>query len=233
MNKSLAAVLFGLLAAGLILNQGAYAQTASSPAQPAASPAAAQPPQAAPPAAPAPAAPPPAAAPSPAASAPAPRFHGIGAATILTLHGKVAAINRSKRTVTFVGPEGNKVTFKVSKSADLDGLKVGDAFAVHFFESVHVRRKHAGEVIPAVSIKEGISSAKPGETPGGVYHTKSKVLLKVSAVDPKGGTVTVADPDGTEETVKVGDSRYLRKLKAGDVLVVTVRQAVAIELDKE
>jgi hypothetical protein len=239
MNKSLAAVLFGVLGAGLILNQGAFAQPASGPAQPAASPAVAQPPEAAPSVAPAPPAAPaaPAAAASPAAApssaAETPRFHGIGAATILTLHGKIAAMNRSKRLVTLLGPDGNKVTFKVSKSANLDALKVGDAFAAHFFESVHIRRKRPGEVIPAVSIKEGISSAKPGQTPAGVYHTKSKVLLKVSAVDPKAGTITVTDPDGTEETVKVGNSRYLSKVKAGDELVVTVRQAVAISLEKD
>ena len=40
------------------------------------------------------------------------------------------------------------------------------------------------------------------------------------------------DPDGAEETVKVDDPRYLSHLKVGDDLVVTVRQAIAISLDK-
>jgi hypothetical protein len=230
MTRSLAVVPFALLTLGLIINQPSFAQPASSSAQSAPSPAAAQ---TAPSAA---AAQPPAAAPSPpaeAAAPPAPHGHGIGEATILTVHGKIAGVNRAKRLVTLVGPEGNKVTFKVANSANLASVKAGEPFVVHFFESVHVRRKRPGEVLPAVSIKEGISSATPGQTPGGVIHTKRKVVLTVVAIDSKDQTVTVKDPDGAEETVKVGNSKYLRHIKAGDDLVVTTRQAVAISLDKE
>jgi hypothetical protein len=142
-------------------------------------------------------------------------------------------VNRAKRLVTLEGPEGSKVTFKVSRSANLASLKAGQPFVAHFFESVHIRRKRPGEVLATVSIKEGIVPATPGETPGGVIHTKRKVVLTVTAIDPKDRTVTVKDPDGNEETVKVGNARYLRHIKAGDDLVVTVRQAVAISLDKE
>jgi hypothetical protein len=98
---------------------------------------------------------------------------------------------------------------------------------------VHVRRKRPGELLPAVSIKEGISTATPGQTPGGVVHSKRKVVLTVTAIDAKDGTVTVKDPDGTEETVKVRNSKYLRHINVGDDLVVSVRQAVAITLDKD
>ncbi|HXR34835.1 MAG TPA: hypothetical protein VN754_02755 [Candidatus Binataceae bacterium] len=204
MTKSLAVVLFALLAVGLILNQPSFAQQPSSSAQPAPSPA-----------------------------PPAPHGHGIGEATILIIHGKVASVDRAKRLVTLVGLEGNKVTFKVAKSANIASVKAGDPFVAHFFESVHVRRQRPGEVLPAVSIKEGISTATTGQTPGSVVHTKRKVMLTVVAIDPKDGTVTVKDPDGTEETVKVDNSKYLSNVKPGDDLVVTVRQAVAISLDKE
>ena len=109
----------------------------------------------------------------------------------------------------------------------------GNPFVAHFFESVHVRRKRPGELLPAVSIKKGITIATLGQTPGSVVHTKRKVVLTVAAIDPKDGTVTVKDPDGTEETVKVDNSKYLGHVKPGDDLVVTVRQAVAISLDKD
>src|SRR5579863_4865199 len=107
MTKSLAVVPFALLTLGLILNQPSFAQQASSSAQPAPSPAAAPPaPAAAQPAPSAAAAQPPAAAPSSpseAAAPPAPHGHGIGEATILTINGKVARVNRAKRLVTLVG----------------------------------------------------------------------------------------------------------------------------------
>lgn len=227
MTKSVAVVLFALLAAGLILTQPSFAQQASSSAQAAPSPAAAAP---APAAAESPAAAPSAA---PEAAAPVPHGHGIGEATILTIHGKIASVNRAKRLVTLEGPEGNKVTFKVAKSADLTALKAGGPFVAHFFESVHIRRKRPGEVLAAVSIKEGITAANSGQTPGGVIHSKRKVVLTVAAIDPKGGTVTVKDPDGNQETVKVGNTKYLTHIKVGEDLVVTERQAIAISFDKE
>jgi hypothetical protein len=227
MTKSLTVFLFAVLVFGLIVTPRSFAQPASSPAAAA--------PSAAPAQSPAAAAPAPAAQPSgPAAEeTPAPRFHGIGAATILTVHGKIAAVNPAKRLVTLIGPAGNRFTLKVSKDADLSSVKKGDPFVVRFFESVHIRRKRAGEVLPAVSIKEGISRATPGESPAGVVHTKSKVVLKVTAIDIQNQTVTVKDPDGDEETAKVGNAKYLRHIKVGDDLVVTVRQAIAIALDKE
>lgn len=224
MTKSLAVVLFALLAVGLILNlnQPSFAQQPSSSAQPAPSPAGAAPAPSA-----APAARLPAGAPS------APHSHGISEATILIIHGKVASVDRVKRLVTLVGLEGNQVTFRVAKSASLASVKAGDPFVAHFFESVHVRRKRPGELLPAVSIKKGITIATLGQTPGSVVHTKRKVVLTVAAIDPKDGTVTVKDPDGTEETVKVDNSKYLGHVKPGDDLVVTVRQAVAISLGKD
>jgi hypothetical protein len=215
MTKLLPVVLFALLAVGLIFNQPSFGQQPSSSARPAPSPAAAAP------------------APAVAAAPPAPHGHGIGEATILIIHGKVASVNRAKRLVTLVGLEGNEVTFKVAKSANLASVKAGDPFVAHFFESVHVRLKRPGEVLPTVSVKAGISTATPGQTSGSVVHTKRKVVLTVVATDPKDGTVTVKDPDGAEETVKVDDSKYLRSVKAGDDLVVTVRQAIAISLDKD
>ncbi|HEY2104152.1 MAG TPA: hypothetical protein VGH29_00105 [Candidatus Binataceae bacterium] len=237
MTKSLAVISIALLTLGLILNQPSFAQPAPGSAQPAPSAAAAAPAPAAPQPAPsAAAAQPPAAAPSPPAQAstpPAAHGHGVGEATIITIHGKIASVNRAKRMVSLVGPDGNKFTFKVANSANLALVKAGDPFVVRFFESVHVRRKRPGEVLPAVSIKQGITTATPGQTPGGVVHTKRKVVLTVVEVDAKDRTVTVKDPDGAEETVKVGNSRYLERLKAGDDLVVTTREAVAISLDKE
>jgi hypothetical protein len=216
MTKTPAVVALVLITSFLTLNQPSFAQGASNPAPSA--PAAQTP---ATPIAPPPEAP------------PAPHGRGIVAATILSIHGRVASVNRAKKTVTLLGPGGNQVTVKVANPANLASVKPGDAFVARFFESVHVRRKRPGEVLPAVSVKEGITTATPGEAPGGVIHTKRKVVLNVAAIDPKDGTVTVKGPDGSEETVKVGNSKYLSHIKVGDDLVVTERQAIAISLEKE
>ena len=58
-------------------------------------------------------------------------------------------------------------------------------------------------------------------------------MVKVSAIDEKDGTVTVKAPDGSKETVEVSNPRYLKQVKVGEELVVSVKQAVAISLAKE
>jgi hypothetical protein len=217
MSRSLPVALLALPMLVLMSNQHSFAQKASSSEQSAPSATAAQSPAAA----------------ATAPEASAPHGHGIGEVTILTVRGKIAAVNKARNLVTLVGPEGNRVTLKVANSESLASVKAGDTFVAHFIESVHVRRKRPSEVLPAVSIKEGISRATPDQAPGGVIHTKRKVVLTVAGIDPKDRTLTVKDPGGAEETVKVDDPRYLGHLKVGDDLVVTVRQAIAISLDKE
>jgi len=167
------------------------------------------------------------------ASPPAPPNEKIGVATIVTVHGKIVAVDRAKRLVTLTGPQGEKVTIKVEDPYNLAGAKPGEPFVARFRESVTVRRKRPGERLPAVSIKEGVATALPGETPGGVIKTHRKALVKVSAIDEKDGTVTVKAPDGSEETVEVSNPRYLKQVKVGEELVVSVKQAVAISLAKE
>ena len=168
-----------------------------------------------------------------AASPPAPPNQKIGVATIVTVHGKIVAVDRAKRLVTLTGPQGEKVTIKVEDPYNLAAAKPGEPFVARFRESVTVRRKRPGERLPAISIKEGVATALPGETPGGVIKTHRKAVVKVSAIDEKDGTVTVKAPDGSEETVEVSNPRYLKQVKVGEELVVSVKQAVAISLAKE
>jgi hypothetical protein len=58
-------------------------------------------------------------------------------------------------------------------------------------------------------------------------------VVTVSAIDRKHQTVTIKGPDGIEETAAVANPQLLKQVKAGDELVVTSKQKVAISLDKE
>ena len=51
----------------------------------------------------------------------------------------VQAIDRTKRTVTLKGPEGNVITTKVDKSVKaFDTLKVGDSVHARFTEAIAI-----------------------------------------------------------------------------------------------
>src|SRR5215469_2785928 len=156
---------------------------------------------------------------------------GVHSATIFTIHGKIAAVDESKKQVTLEA-NGRRVTFTVENPYNLKAAKVGVPVVVHYFEVVSVRKKKPGETVPAVSLNEGIATAKSG-TPGAVAGQRTSVLVTVEEVDQANGTVTIKGPDGSVEKVKARDPENLKNLKPGDALVVTVSQVTAIAVDKE
>lgn len=164
---------------------------------------------------------------------PGPHGGGIQQGTIVTVHGKIVAVDQAKKLVTLKGPDGNEIIIKVRNPYNLAAAQPGAPFVARFKDTVTIRRKRPGEVLAAVSVKEGITTAAPGETPGGTIRSKQQVLVTVSAIDRKDRTVTIKGPDGSEETVVVANPQLLKRVKPGDELVVTSKQKVAISLDKE
>ena len=155
----------------------------------------------------------------------------VRSATVLTIHGKIAAVDEAKKEVTLEA-NGKKVTFQVDNPYNLKNSKVGDPVVVRYYEVVSVRKLKKGEEVPSVSLTEGIETARSG-TPGAVAEQKATVLVTVADVDADAGTVTIKGPDGSTEKVKARDPKALKHLKAGDQLVVTVTRATAIKIEKE
>jgi hypothetical protein len=155
----------------------------------------------------------------------------VRSVTVLTIHGKVAAVNESKKLVTLEA-NGKKVTFRVENPYNLKTAKTGEPVVVRYFEVVSIRKKRPGEAVPAVSLREGIATARAG-VPGAVAEQSASALVSVAAVDLKKGMVSIKGPDGSVEEVKARDPRNLRHVKAGDELVVTVTRATAIAVEKD
>jgi hypothetical protein len=156
-----------------------------------------------------------------------------GSATVVTVHGKVVAVDKAKKIVTIEEAGGAKVNLKVDNPYNLDAAKVGDPVEARYYEVVSVRKKNADENLPSVSVSSGIMTAKAGQTPGATAEQKLSVIFSVAAVDKANGTVTIKGPDGSTETVKAKDPRNLEQLNAGDELVVSSTKGIAVSLDKE
>src|SRR5262249_38920343 len=95
----------------------------------------------------------------------------VRSGTVLTIHGKIAAVNKAQKFVTLEAG-GKNVTFKVENPYNLNAAKVGDPVVVRYYEVVTVRKKKAGEDVPSASLTEGIATAKSG-TPGAVAGEKA------------------------------------------------------------
>ena len=167
------------------------------------------------------------------ASAGAANSEGIRAATVLTIHGTVTAVDKAEKLVTIQVTDGRKYTLKVDNPYNLDAAKVGAGVVVHYYEVVSVREKKPGESLPSLSVTGGVVTAKAGGLPGAVAEEHMKAVVSVTQVDKANGTVTIKGADGSIETVKANNPEVLSHLKAGDDLVITTSRATAISLDKE
>jgi hypothetical protein len=168
------------------------------------------------------------------ASTPAASLGGgesLRAATVLTIHGKIAAVDEAKKQVTLEA-NGKKVTLQVDNPYNLKAARVGDPVVVRYYEVVSVRKRRKGEEVPSVSLTEGIETAQSG-TPGAIAEQKATVLVTIADVDTENGSVTIQGPDGSTEKVKARDPGVLKHLRVGEELVVTVTRATVIAIKKE
>jgi hypothetical protein len=158
---------------------------------------------------------------------------GVSYGTVITVHGKIAKVNKARKQVTLQLPQGQQVTLDVQNPYNLNSAKVGEPFVARYYEVVTIRKKKPGESVPNASLKGGIATAKPGGRPGAVREMHLTLLVTVDAIDEAKGTVTVKAPDGTVETVKPRNPENLKRLKVGDELVVGISRAIGITLEKE
>ena len=158
---------------------------------------------------------------------------GIRAATVLTIHGTVAAVDKPEKLVTIQVPDGRKYTLKVDNPYNLDAAKIGATVVVRYYEVVSVRKKKPGASLPSLSVTGGVVTAKAGGLPGAVAEEHLNAVVSVVQVDKAAGTVTIKGADGSIETAKANNPKVLSHLKAGDDLVITTSRATAISLEKE
>jgi hypothetical protein len=140
-----------------------------------------------------------AAAPPPLAAGASPgqeHLAGIGSATVVTIHGKIVLVNRSKKLVTLEGPRGKQLTIRVYNPYNLAEAKAGEPFVAKFYEIVTIVKKKPSTSIPAASLVEGIVSAVPGQPPGAAFGSQLQVVVTIDAINEDGKTVALKGPDG-------------------------------------
>jgi Cu/Ag efflux protein CusF len=151
---------------------------------------------------------------------------------VVNLTGTVEAVDMANRVVTIKGSKGRIVDLKVGEEAkNLDQVKVGDKVVAKYYESVAYRLLKPGEAEGAKA-EQTVAGAKPGEVPAGAMANQVTVTATVEEISPKKTFVTLKRPDGKMVDVKVLDPKIIEGLKAGDKVVITYTQALAIALDK-
>ena len=158
---------------------------------------------------------------------------GIAAATVITVHGKIVAVDSASKQVTLQGPNGKNVTLTVNNPYNLQSLKAGDRYVAQFTESVSIVGKGPSDKPPVATLAAGLWTAKPGEVPGAAAAREAQLVVVVSAIDQADQRVTLQAPDGSTENIHVTNPAALQGVQVGDRITITLTQSVAIALAPE
>jgi len=158
---------------------------------------------------------------------------GIAAETVITVHGKIVAVDSASKQVTLQGPGGKDITLTVNNPYNLQSLKAGDRYVARFTESVSIVGKGPSDKPPVATLAAGLWTAKPGEVPGAAAARQAQLVVVVSAIDQADQRVTLQAPDGSTENIHVTNPDALQNVQVGDRITITLTQSVAIALAPE
>jgi hypothetical protein len=74
--------------------------------------------------------------------------------------------------------------------------------------------------------------AKPGDKPSVTLTERATYRATISAIDLVNNTATLKDPTGDESVVTPRDPENLKRVKVGDIVVITATQITAMSVDK-
>ena len=102
-----------------------------------------------------------------------------------------------------------------------------------YTSAVAVELQPAGSADRDAVVDSAMGTAAPGDKPGGAAGATATVVTEVTAVDTRANTITLKGPRGNEVTLDVvrDDLRdRLKKVKVGDLLKVTLTEAIAVNV---
>lgn len=141
----------------------------------------------------------------------------------------ITAIDLPQRLLTLKGEDGIAVVVAATPEVkNLDQIKVGDRVEVSYTESISWQVKDAGEGKTGASTAATLDIARPGEKPAGTAGRSVSLTTTITAIDMTRGSVTLTGPTGKSLRVRPRDQSNLQKVKVGDLVDITYKQALAI-----
>ena len=157
---------------------------------------------------------------------------GVVMGDTVTMTATVDMIDLKNRIVTLRGEDGFAEDYVIGPAAqNLAQVKAGDKVVVKYVEALAWEVKKPSTATPGLTITEAVEGAKPGEKPAAVGARQTTVTATIEAIDLAKHTVTLKGPKGNEFRVKAKDPKKLEAVKAGDQVVITYTQAVAIAVE--
>jgi Cu/Ag efflux protein CusF len=159
--------------------------------------------------------------------------NSITATNVVSATATVVSINHKTRMVTLLKSNSERVRFRVSDEVrNLSQVRRGDQVNVTYYESIalHLRKRGSGRT--GVTVDEDAARAEPGELPAGAVAREVTVTSKVVGIDRQNRSATLLLPDKERMTFPVQDPARLDRVRVGDLVQLTYREAIAIAVAK-
>jgi hypothetical protein len=143
----------------------------------------------------------------------------------------VTAVDVEKRLITLKGPKGQTETMKVGPEViNLPQVKVGDKVQVRFYRGFALQFLPPGTPAPAPAATGSVTAAAPGEKPAGEAKVNVVATVTIKSIDMKTRIVELQGEGGNVYRVKAGKDVQIDKVKAGDKLLATYSEGLAVEV---
>jgi hypothetical protein len=144
----------------------------------------------------------------------------------------VTGIDKEKRKVTLVTPDGTMGTFKAGPDVvNFDQIQIGDQVKATVTQELAVFVKKTGE-LSSDGGATTVALAPVGAKPGALIADTVEVTAKVTSIDLKQHKATLQFQDGTSKTFKVRPDVDLSTQSVGQEVVIRTTDALAISVEK-
>jgi hypothetical protein len=154
----------------------------------------------------------------------------ISATQKVTLSTVVEAVDLEARTVTLKGPEGNLKTIKAEKTPNLEQVQVGDQVNVEYAQHMSIEVFANDGTEPGQGVMSASAVNTPDQAPGGMEMVTTVTTATVEEINIEANTFKLKMPGGEVEEFTARDPENLKKADVGDLVVITLSEAVAIYL---
>jgi len=157
----------------------------------------------------------------------------IATTQVRTLTAKVVSINPETREVVLVGEDGVELELVASEKAhNLDQVSAGDMVNAKLVERVTIELVK-GDNLRASEISTDLQvQAEEGQMPARAEVIQTVNIYTVEAIDIEANTFKLINVEGMVKEFTARNPANLAKAAVGDAVVVTVTEAMAVEVIK-
>jgi len=145
----------------------------------------------------------------------------------------VEAIDHETRVVTVRKADGEAITFTASEEArNLAQVSVGDVLIAEYMETVTIDVLANDGMEPEAAEAAAMARTEEGEMPGVAAMDSTILISTVEEINVENNTFKLKGPDGVVEEFVARNPENLKRAMVGDLVVMTVTEAVAITVEK-